>query len=658
MIFSNLIARKATLSPDFPVFSEPLPSGKRKNSLFLVTLCQKSFQILSVKSLNKSKAVKKLSALSAGQLRRFRKFLRSPYFNTNRRLLRYFDFLRQRLPAAHAPGLSPEAAYRYVYPDRPFNKNGLKMLGTKLLGLLKDFLRHEAVEGERPSSSIHDGLTHGLALARHYGETGQYPELAKLRASLKEGEGQPLDEDHFLKLFLIEKEIHKARTTQRPGSALFRAVNYPEVIQALERAYAIQKLIYFCQMANYYTGTRQALPFAIDEESLPRPEFTPREAIVYDTWMAALKFIKGEGLYFQAIRQQLLAHPGLFSNNDKRNLCGYLQNFIVRSGALNRYEKYTNLLELLQFQARHEVFHDFNLTAGIFWVMTAISATLGQMDWLDEGVLARARKFRDGSYQVFLAKKRLLEGQFGRAEKLLDTAEAIIGNIDGQVQALKMALVLSLKNQIYYDSGEHGRFHHGVNRFKTFLSSGRKFYRLIPPQRRDIVDGNRAFNNLCAQLLRFNEAAALKKERIKNYHKIAARLYVPDKDVYQEEWLQQKVEALLPGNIYEPLFRERELLKNQFELAPGGAFNRSLDGYLQLLDSVGQPLHPNHRRAVENFVRYLRRLHPLKEAPSTDALRELESAICREGLLQERAWLLRSVFHLKNSIPAGSPAMH
>lgn len=604
---------------------------------------------MSTKNLNKSKAVKKLSTLSPGQLKRFRKFLRSPYFNTNGQVLRYFDFLYSYRPAFNGPGMNREAAYRYVYPNRPYNENGLKMLSTKLLGLLKSFLRHEAVEGENPVSSFHDGLTHGLALVRHYGETGQYPELAKLRARAKNPKGQPLDEDHFLKLFLIEKEIHKARTAQPQESALFQALNYPEVIQALERAYAVQKLIYFCQMANYYAGTHQALPFAIDEGSLPRPEFGPREAIVYDTWAAALKFLKGEGRYFQFIRQQLLSHPSLFSANDKRNLCGYLQNFIIRSESFNRYEKYISLLELLQFQARHEVFHDFNLTPGIFWIITVISATLGQMNWLDEETLARARKFGDGSYQVFLAQRNLLEGRFASAEKLLDTAETIIGNIDGRVQALKMALILSLKNQIYYDNGEYGRFHSGVNRFKTFLSSGRKFYQMISAQSRDIVEGNRAFNNLCSQFLRFN-AAALRKDRVKNYRKIAGRLYQPDKDVYQEEWLQRKVETLLPGNIHTPLLQERERLKQQFELAQSGAFSQSLAHYLQLLDSLGQPLHPNHRKAIENFVQYLRRLYMLKADPSTDALRELESAICREGLLQERVWLLRSVFLLKSGI--------
>ena len=89
------------------------------------------------------KLLEVLRCLSAVELNRLEKFLASPYFNTNDRLLQLFLFLKEYAPAFEEEKIELEALFAFLYPEKEFNKQQLVRLNSQLFKLVEQFISHE-----------------------------------------------------------------------------------------------------------------------------------------------------------------------------------------------------------------------------------------------------------------------------------------------------------------------------------------------------------------------------------------------------------------------------------------------------------------------------------------------------------------------------------
>ena len=85
------------------------------------------------------KLVKLLRTLSPEEFRRFRRFLKSPFFTTNKHLLTLYDYFRKYHPEYGSPSLRKEMVFKKVFPGLPFNYNKLASLTQQMTRLLEDY---------------------------------------------------------------------------------------------------------------------------------------------------------------------------------------------------------------------------------------------------------------------------------------------------------------------------------------------------------------------------------------------------------------------------------------------------------------------------------------------------------------------------------------
>ena len=89
--------------------------------------------------MEKSRLISVFNTLSKQELRELRKFVRSPYFNQQEMLVRFFDYLvASKLETQVIP--SKEKVFQKLFPNQEFNDVKIRLLMSDLHKLIENFL--------------------------------------------------------------------------------------------------------------------------------------------------------------------------------------------------------------------------------------------------------------------------------------------------------------------------------------------------------------------------------------------------------------------------------------------------------------------------------------------------------------------------------------
>lgn len=90
--------------------------------------------------MNKIKVILLLKTFSKVEFKRFGEFLKSPYFNKNTTLIKYFDELKKHYPEFSAGKASKEIIYKKIFKSGSYNEQVMKNLTSELYKLCREFL--------------------------------------------------------------------------------------------------------------------------------------------------------------------------------------------------------------------------------------------------------------------------------------------------------------------------------------------------------------------------------------------------------------------------------------------------------------------------------------------------------------------------------------
>lgn len=96
----------------------------------------------------KSKALDILGALSPDEVKEFRIFLTSPYYNTNKTVLKFFDILIKFYPEFNQSSLTKESIYTKMHPGSKYKDEVIRNLLSRLLLLGENYLRVKGFEND------------------------------------------------------------------------------------------------------------------------------------------------------------------------------------------------------------------------------------------------------------------------------------------------------------------------------------------------------------------------------------------------------------------------------------------------------------------------------------------------------------------------------
>ena len=103
--------------------------------------------------MKKPKLFTLLSAFSKEELKKFEKFIASPYFNNERNFKPLYKILKQHHPSFDDPNLSEEKIFKKLYPGKHYDEKSalsMRVLQSQMAGMAEKFMYYEALEINAP----------------------------------------------------------------------------------------------------------------------------------------------------------------------------------------------------------------------------------------------------------------------------------------------------------------------------------------------------------------------------------------------------------------------------------------------------------------------------------------------------------------------------
>lgn len=178
--------------------------------------------------MKKTKPVEIIFTLSPDELKDLDAFVRSPYFNTNKKLIKLYDVIRKKLDKIQAEKITEEQIFAEVFPGKEYNYAIVKNLTSALASVLEDFLVINAVR-TKPINRVRNRVIlmdeyDSRLLDHHFNKT--------IRRTKSELDEQLIDNNYYADYTMFEEGIYFFNSSRSDERALEDAI-YNEVIYSL-----------------------------------------------------------------------------------------------------------------------------------------------------------------------------------------------------------------------------------------------------------------------------------------------------------------------------------------------------------------------------------------------------------------------------------------
>jgi len=96
-----------------------------------------------------SQIINLLKTFDPKEIKRFREFISSPYFNKNKNVIKLYEVIRKAYPDFEQEKFTKEFVFSKIFPGKKFNDNTLRLLMHYLYENAREFIAHNRLEKER-----------------------------------------------------------------------------------------------------------------------------------------------------------------------------------------------------------------------------------------------------------------------------------------------------------------------------------------------------------------------------------------------------------------------------------------------------------------------------------------------------------------------------
>lgn len=333
--------------------------------------------------MHSSKLIDYLKALESSELRKFRKFIASEYYNTNEKVLRLFDFLRKHHPAFDSPRLKKEAVIKKLFPE--FKKGAVKKFSyvtSDLFKLLEDFL----IEQELREDEVVRQRVYVSALSRRQLLKYTLLQIEKGEEFLEEK--KPMDHNHYYEYYRLYEIGHQVDISGRYGRG--EGV-FGQLMDSLDLFYFTCKMKYGLEVIDRERIFNEKSNILMLEDIIKYTQAAPfRDNILLKTYDALYRMLNKKdeterttayhqlkAIYFENLEVYEMGDKGnigiLLQNYCQRMVKGGKRVFLRELWSLNDQSIRSNIYESLD-QGQHFVF--FNAIQ--------IGCELEEYEWVKE----------------------------------------------------------------------------------------------------------------------------------------------------------------------------------------------------------------------------------------------------------------------------------
>lgn len=408
--------------------------------------------------MEKSKLVQLLRSLSSQELRDFRRYLESPFFNRRAEVVALFHWLEKHLKSGK-PVPEKEAAYAVAFPAEPFDDHRLRMLMSQLYQLAGQYLAVRDFLADKPQTLLRMGQAF-----RKRKLSAQFAQAANDLAQILEA--QPYrNADFYQNKYLASLENYRSTFDQR-------AVESPQLQQLsseLDTSFLAQKLWQACLLLSHEAVTNTSYDFGLLDEALRFAERsgaleTPAIAVYYHCYRALTNPDSPD--FFQNFKALVLRHGTLFPADEMRDLYILAINFCIRRYNAGNQQYLRDQFDFYKDGLRQGYFlTDGELSRYSYQNAVTSGLVMREFDWVEHFI----HDYRDklaGPYRESVFSFNLARLAYER--KQYDTALPLLQKAEYKDLLLNLA-AKTLQLKIYFELDEFDLLEAHLAAFKTFL---------------------------------------------------------------------------------------------------------------------------------------------------------------------------------------------
>lgn len=439
----------------------------------------------------KSKAIDIIKTFTESEAEKFKLFLASPYFNSNKKLLRLYDMIRKLVLSEKLDTTTDESLYIRLYPGKKYNYGIMKNLVSELFRMTEKFLAVHPVEGDM-TVDFEESIRRLKSYNRHSLDKLFHSEYKKLEDKM---EYSVLSTDYYRNKFRLLETLYKHYTTKSKYTGANDTI-YPMSIYST------------CDIISTLKQNIAGMEY-LENQLNNKPEVNITDAFYrnfnFDEFLKDIKGLQSEHYHFinlqvrlmklyrdrndfenyNVLKEIILKNIGNYSNSEKWYLTSALFGFV-----LSNYIKASSLellheLSLLRKTQLANV--KFNtdglapLQSGVFRNMVELFIILGETEFAEKVISDHLNDIeeskRKSSYCYSMA---LIEESKGNHEKVLSLLrDAEFSDYQAKF-SVKMVALFAFYNLGYIEEGLSA-----VDSMKHFIKDTEEF---IEPVKKNLLE--------------------------------------------------------------------------------------------------------------------------------------------------------------------------
>ena len=396
--------------------------------------------------------------LTGDEIKAFRKFVSSPFFNQREDVVRLFEVLVE-CRKSKKPVLEKAALFHKIFPREKYDDRKMRHVMSFLLRLLEQFFTHSIqVENE--------GIAH-TQLAEAYRRRGltQHFQRTLQRVAEQHSKSSFHHADHYWLGYELQRQGYLLTASSNRVTAL----NFQQLGDQLDLAFLALKLRQSCLALSHQAVFKAEydlglLPQVLDE--VQRRELLDQPAIsVYFHCYHTLTE-PNEEAHFQKFKSELYRHDGSFPTSESRDLYLLAINFCIRR--YNEGEEKFLAEELELYQAALEkklLLINGQLSRFTYQNAVTLGLVLREFDWVESFLRDYTAmldpRFRTANHSFNLARLEYERGNFDKALELLQRADYqdLLLNLTAKTVLLK----------IYFETAEFDALDSHLDAMSNFV---------------------------------------------------------------------------------------------------------------------------------------------------------------------------------------------
>lgn len=397
-----------------------------------------------------SSLVSLLKKFDKQQLKDFNNFVKSPFFNTNKAIVKLYEYIRKQYPDYESSKLEKEYVFKKVFGKTEYNDGFLRVLMSNLQTLAEDYLIHKSVSGDK--------FMRGKYLLDELSMLGERKLAEKvLNREIKAITDIPITgPDEYLGLYYLafyQKYFYSTRFVvnkgNKPDEGLYdeqKYLTYHFLLRALSN--------HFYHLNQSQVISYQPQLLFLDEIIIflnNHPEFL--ESHVLNITFLRVMLMKNNDLKdFYKLKHTFFEIFDKVQHKDSFNTISIIINYCQRNYSLTddilfMKEKF----EMLKFGLEHKL-HRFELTEGFdggrFNNIVGTALEFGEIEWA-EAFLSEFSKELDDAASEFLIPYLAASIEFSK--KNFDESLAILSKIKNPAAVTDKFNLKVLQLKLYYE---------------------------------------------------------------------------------------------------------------------------------------------------------------------------------------------------------------